>query len=172
MANLSQRTSVAVPPFEITELLLFSGGWMSWEWGEDTKPHRNLQAEVQHPAPPFQCVLQEQLYGATVPWTCLQAQSTREMLDEFRSGKNNCEYSLPRDWCGIQAWFQAQQGGAGNVGVPTLWAGQAPAPCPSVPFPQAAASGWPRRKAALSKDVLSQFILLLLFLNCNSVWCG
>lgn len=142
--------------------------------GEDTKPHGNLQAEVQQPPPPFQCLMQAQIYGATVPCTSLQVQSTREVLDEFRPGKRQAKIIVNTSCLGtcvgfrpdfkrskeVQAMWMCPHCGQGRLLVLALL-------CHS---PQAAASGWPWRKAANSKDVLSQFIFLLFY--CNSIWCG
>lgn len=80
--------------------------------------------------------MQEQIYGTTVPCTCLQVQSTREMLDGFSSGKCQAKIIVNISYLGtcvgFRPDFRPSNGGAGDVGVPTQWPGQALGPC--LPF--------------------------------------
>lgn len=177
MAKLCQTTSVARPPFEITPSFISQSWWglnvMGME-GRTPNPTEISKLKSSKPPPPFQCLMQAQICGATVPCTCLQVQSTREVLDEFRPGKRQAKIIVNTSCLGtcvgfrpdfkpskeVQAMWMCPHCGQGRLLVLALL-------CHS---PQAAASGWPWRKAANSKDVLSQFIFLLFY--CNSVWCG
>lgn len=121
------------------------------------------------PPPPFQCMIQEQIWGATVSCNCLRAEPTREMLHEFTSGKCQAKItvttSCPGTCVGFRPDFRPskevqQYGCAHTVGRAGSW---------SLPFCVIPA-GSCSRMASLSKDVLSQSIFLLLYWN--SVWWG
>lgn len=143
--------------------------------GGRTPNPRNLQAEVQHPPPPFQCVMQEQIYGATVPCSCLQVQSTGEMMDEFRSGKCQAKINVNTPCLGTRVGFRPDFRPSKEV--------QAAWVCPhcgragswSLPF-CAIPSGSCSRAALEEGCTLPRcFVtahLPFTCLYCNSMWCG
>jgi len=101
MANPTQRTSVALPPFKLHKIYFSvlvllkcrgngSGGcvYMCVCMCEApmTNPAEISPAEAKQTTS-CQCVVPEWVYRAIALCICLQLQSTSKMLDGFRSGK-------------------------------------------------------------------------------------
>lgn len=117
-ANPTQRTSVALPPFEVAQGLLSSLGvaQTSREWGGGREKGWGTAAEPSRSLPRWslarkrRCVAQERVEGAIAPCGCLQLHSAKRCWVDLGLGKNRgeniCGHVLARDSVGTGVWFR------------------------------------------------------------------